>query len=310
MTRSTSRLLGALAALAILATVAACGSSSGGDSSATTAGSSGAGDKGSITVGSKLDPEAQMLGQLMALDLKSKGYTVKTKIPTGNTDVTRKALTSGAIDVYWEFTSSGLAILGKDPIGDPTKAYDAIKTADAANGVTWLPSADMNDTYALAVADGGKVKATTLTELKSEASGLKLCVDPEGGFRKDVLPLIKTSYGIDFTNTVQVGADLIPESVKAGKCDIGIVYSTSALIPKNGLRIVEDDQHAFGAYTPAPTIKTTTLKKYPTLEADLADLTKALDTATITKLNADAGGDSAKIAGVAETFLKDKGIIK
>jgi len=297
-----------LAALGLVAVLAACGSSGGSSDGGTTA-AGGSTDKGSITVGSKLDPEAQLLGQLMALTLTSKGYDVKTKIPTGNTDVTRKALTSGAIDVYWEFTSSGLSILKQDPIGDPTKAFDSVKALDAKNGITWLPSAEMNDTYALAVADGGPVKATTLTELKDESS-VKLCVDPEGGFRKDVLPLIKTSYGIDFTNTVQVGADLIPESVKSGKCDVGIVYATSALIPKNGLRILEDDEHAFGAYTPAPTIKTSTLAKYPTLEADLADLTAALDTATITDLNAQAGGDSAKIPTVAAAFLKDKGITK
>jgi len=310
MTRYRTRVLGGLAALVLVTCMAACGSSSGGSdaSGSDTTAASSSGDKGTLTVGSKLDPEAQMLGQLMALTLESKGYTIKTKIPTGNTDVTRKALTSGSIDIYWEFTSSGLAILKEAPIGDPTKAFDKAKELDAANGITWLPSAAMNDTYALAVADGGKVKATSLTELKDEASGLKLCADPEGGFRTDVLPVVKSTYGIDFPDTVQIGADLVPESVKSGKCDIGIVYATSALIPKNGLRILDDDQHAFGAYTPAPTIKTDTLKKFPDLEADLADLTAALDTATITDLNAQADGDSKKIPTVAAAFLKDKGI--
>src|ERR1043165_3559745 len=110
MNRLATRALTAIVAMALLAGLAACGSSSGGSDSATTA-ASGAGDKGAITVGSKLDPEAQMLGQLMALQLEAKGYTVTTKIPTGDTDITRKALTSGKIDIYWEFTSTGLNTL-------------------------------------------------------------------------------------------------------------------------------------------------------------------------------------------------------
>src|SRR4051812_44215226 len=210
MTRLTTRALGGLAALALVAALAACGSSGGSDASGTTGGT----DKGKLTVGSKLDPEAQLLGQLMALTLESKGYSITTKIPTGNTDVTRAALTSGAIDIYWEFTSSGLTILKQDPIGDPTEAYDKAKELDAKNGITWLPSAAMNDTYALAVAADGDVSAEKLSDLSADdAKALKMCVDPEGGFRKDVLPLVSDSYGLDFPDTRQVGADLIPESV-------------------------------------------------------------------------------------------------
>jgi osmoprotectant transport system substrate-binding protein len=133
-------------------------------------------------------------------------------------------------------------------------------------------------------------------------------VDPEGGFRKDVLPLVKDSYGLEFPDTTQVGADLIPEAVAKGTCDIGIVYSTSFLIPKNNLRILEDNKHAFGAYTPAPTIKTATLKNFPDLEQDLSELTGLLDTQTITDLNAKAQGDAKKTEQVAKDFLQEKGI--
>ncbi|MBI2708224.1 MAG: hypothetical protein HYX34_00790 [Actinobacteria bacterium] len=289
-----------LAVLAVVAVGAACGGGSG---------SSGSSDRGSITVGAKLDPEAQLLGQLMAKTLEAKGYTVKTKIPTGNTDITRRALTSGSIDIYWEFTSSGLAILKQDPIGDPGQAYDKARQLDAKNGITWLPSASMNDTYALAVAANGPVKAQSLSDLASAGtSGLTLCADPEGGFRTDVLPLVTKTYGITFTKVTQIGADLVPQSVAQGKCQVGIVYSTSFLIPKNNLRVLADDKRAFGAYTPAPTIKASRLKDFPKLQSDLAKLTKALDTATITELNAKAGGDAKKVAQVADDFLKSKGI--
>ena len=305
MHTSTRKLIAALVAMLLVAGLASCGDDENDSSSA-----SGSGGGKSITVGSKLDQEAQLLGHLMAQTLEDNGYDVTTKIPVGNTDITRKALLAGDIDIYWEFTSTGLTLLDAAPIGDPQKAFDEAKELDAKNGVTWLPAAEMNDTYALAVAEDGKVKAKTLTELKDEASGLKLCADPEGGFRTDVLPAVQQTYGIEFTDVTQVGADLVPQSVKEGRCDVGIVYSTSYLIPKNDLRVLEDDKQAFGAYTPAPIIKTDKLEDYPNLQEDLADLTGALDTETITELNEKADGAAAKTAQVAKDFLDDEGIVK
>ena len=298
------RLISWLTVLLLAATaLAACGSED--DEAADKA-------KGRIVVGSKLDTEAQLLGHMLAETLKAKGYDVQKKIPLGNTKLTRDALMNGSIDIYWEFTSTGLATLNEKPIGDPKQAYDRAKELDAKNGVTWLPSADMNDTYALAVKEGGPVDAKSLSDLATyvkDKPDTKLCVDPEGGFREDVLPLVKSSYGIEFTNVQQVGYELIPPAVKDGQCQVGIVYSTAALIVKNDLRVLDDDKRAFGAYTPAPTITTEKLKSFPDLEDDLSELTKALDTDTITKLNAKVDVDKQPAEQVARDFLKDEKIV-
>jgi osmoprotectant transport system substrate-binding protein len=280
-----------------------CGGSGGG---------SGNGGGNTIVVGSKLDTEAQVLGRLMAAQLAAKGYTVRTKIPLGGTSIIRKALTSGRIDVYWEFTGSGLNVLGQAPIGDPQAAYAKVKELDAAKGVTWLPAARMNDTYALAVKGDGPITATTLSGLADvlrSRPDARLCVDPEGGFREDVLPLLASVYGVTFKDTTQLGYELIPPAVADGRCAAGIVYSTAALIVKNGLRVLDDDRHAFGAYTPAPTVLTSRLPRWPHLADDLAGLTAALDTPTITRLNAQVDVEKKTPEQVARDFLVTRGLI-
>jgi osmoprotectant transport system substrate-binding protein len=263
-------------------------------------------------VASKLDTEAQILGRLMALQLEAKGYSVRTKIPLGGTDIVRKALTSKRIDVYWEFTGSGLNLLGQRPIGDPQAAYAKVKELDAANGVTWLPAARLNDTYALAVKGDAPIGARTLSELATtlrSQPGARLCVDPEGGFREDVLPVLGSVYGITFGDTTQLGHSLIPPAVAEGRCAVGIVYSTTALIVKHGLRILEDDKAAFGAYTPAPTVLASRLTRWPSLADDLAGLTAALDTPTITTLNAQVDVEKLTPEQVARDFLVRRGLI-
>ncbi|HYH48483.1 MAG TPA: glycine betaine ABC transporter substrate-binding protein [Acidimicrobiia bacterium] len=284
----------------------ACGGSDGGSGSGVDAG------RGTIVVASKLDTEAQILGRLMAEQLEAKGYDVHTKIPLGGTNIVRKALTSKRIDIYWEFTGSGLNLLGERPIGDPQAAYAKVKELDAANGVTWLPPARLNDTYALAVKGDGPIAARNLSELAGALGsqpGAKVCVDPEGGFREDVLPLLQSAYGISFPETTQLGYELIPPAVAEGRCVAGIVYSTAALILKNGLRVLEDDKAAFGAYTPAPTVLTSRLSRWPNLADDLAALTAALDTPTITALNAQVDVDKLTPQEVARNFLVRRGLV-
>ncbi|MEW6473754.1 MAG: glycine betaine ABC transporter substrate-binding protein [Actinomycetota bacterium] len=283
-----------------------CGGGGGGSGSGVEAG------RGRIVVGSKLDTEAQILGRLMALQLEAKGYDVRTKIPLGGTNIIRKALTSKRIDVYWEFTGSGLNLLGERPIGDPQAAYARVKELDAANGVTWLPAARLNDTYALAVKGDGPIAARTLSELAAALKtqpGARLCVDPEGGFREDVLPLLQSVYGMSFSDTTQLGYELIPPAVAEGRCAAGIVYSTAALIVKNGLRVLDDDKAAFGAYTPAPTVLTSRLSRWPNLAEDLAALTAALDTPTITTLNAQVDVEKSTPEQVARNFLVTRGLV-
>jgi osmoprotectant transport system substrate-binding protein len=267
---------------------------------------------GGITIGSKLDTEAQLLAHLMASVLEDRGYEVRKRMRLGGTDLIRKALLGGDIDVYWEFTGTGLGFLDNPPIGDPVRAYETARRLDAGNGVTWLPAAAMNDTYALAVADGGPA-AANLTELAATIKAqpdTTLCADPEGGFRTDVLPAIASAYGLEFANVRQLGQPLIPPAVAGGECAVGIVYSTSALILKHKLRVVDDDKRAFGAYTPAPTIKTERLEQWPSLAEDLAGLTAALDTPTITVLNAEVEVDGRPAEDVALEFLRSRGLLE
>ncbi|HYT38653.1 MAG TPA: glycine betaine ABC transporter substrate-binding protein, partial [Acidimicrobiia bacterium] len=179
-------------------------------------------------------------------------------------------------------------------------------------GVTWLPAAGLNDTYALAVKGDGPITARTLSELAEALRAqpaARLCVDPEGGFREDVLPLLQSVYGIVFKETTQLGYELIPPAVADGRCTAGIVYSTAALIVKNGLRVLDDDKTAFGAYTPAPTVLTSRLARWPSLVDDLAGLTAALDTPTITRLNAQVDVEKRPSEEVARDFLVTRGLI-
>ena len=87
--------------------LAACGGSSsggGGTTSGTPSNSS-----ITVTVGGKLDTEAQLLTEMYSLLLKKAGFHVLEKRALGTNAVVFAAITSGQIDLYPEFTATGLA---------------------------------------------------------------------------------------------------------------------------------------------------------------------------------------------------------
>src|SRR5450759_2982567 len=75
--------------------------STGGATSSTTSGTAGAA-KGPIRVGSKIDVEGPVLGNIIIAMLTKNGFTVKDYLRTGATNVVRQALVSGQIDCYPE----------------------------------------------------------------------------------------------------------------------------------------------------------------------------------------------------------------
>src|SRR5947209_7632887 len=91
--------------------LAACG----GSSSSGTGGSSSTPSNSSISlkVGGKLDTEAQLLTKMYVLLLRKAGFNVTEKSQLGTNAVVFAAISSEKIDLYQEFTASGLAKLGK-----------------------------------------------------------------------------------------------------------------------------------------------------------------------------------------------------
>jgi glycine betaine/choline ABC-type transport system substrate-binding protein len=112
----------ATAALAIAVGVAACGGKEKGPE-----GKPGAG-RPPVTLGSKNFTEQFVLGQLYKQALEARGFRVTLKNNIGSSEITDKALTSGKIDAYPEYTGTILStVAGRSQ--RPTSAKQAYRQA-------------------------------------------------------------------------------------------------------------------------------------------------------------------------------------
>src|SRR6185437_14287973 len=108
-----------------------------------------------ITVGSKIDTEGALLGNMIVLVLEKDGLAVANRIGLGPTTIVRAAILAGEIDIYPEYTGNGAHFFKReaDPVWKNGAAgYEAVKTLDRdRNGLVWLTPAPANNSWAIAV---------------------------------------------------------------------------------------------------------------------------------------------------------------
>ena len=317
-----SRLIGIAVVLCMVA--AGCGGGSSGG--AGNVGGSEAGQKVrlsdlEISVGSKEFTEQKVLGQIAIQALEAAGATVEDRTGLAGTDAARRALTSGEIDAYWEYTGTGwVEHLGHaEPIPDGREQYEAVAEEDLRkNGVRWLEPASANNSFAVAVRSeaAGVLGVTSLSELGAlvelRPDDATLCAASEFLERDDGLPGVERAYDFELPdgNVVELEEGRIYEAIDEGdRCNFGEVFVTDGRVEAFDLTLLEDDERFFPIYNPSLTVREEVMDEYPGISEVFAPITEELDNETLRRLNADVDVDGRSEEAVARQFLRENGLL-
>jgi len=280
-----------------------------------------------IVVGSKLDPEAQILGQMIVLTLRNAGLDVTDRTNLGDTGVNRKAILAGEIDVYPEYTGNAVylfpaAKISAKEAGNPGKIYGYARQLDLKNGVTWLKPAQVNNTWVIAVpqALAQAQKLGSVADLARYLKGggkLKIAGSPEFFNRPDTMPAFEAAYGFKLRadqKLVLAGATPPQTQQAAASGTSGVnaamAYGTDGSLAALKLVALKDPRGAQAVYQPAPIIRTSVLKANPRIEGLLNKTFGSLTQATLQGLNAQVALEGRTARDVAQAYLKGKGLIK
>ncbi|WP_420033891.1 glycine betaine ABC transporter substrate-binding protein [Streptomyces sp. cg28] len=313
-----------VAAAAGLALLAGCGLTSGSPMvDDVSPGSIGKGEplKGAdLVVTSKEFTEQLVLGAIMGIAFQAAGADVIDRTGIQGSVGAREAIKSGDADAMYEYTGTAwITYLGNsDPITDPQKQWQAVKDADARNGITWLPPAPLNNTYALAMnqANFKKYGTKTLSEVaalaKSDPKAVTVCVESEFANRADGLRGMEKTYGMSIpaSNITQMDSGIIYTQVQKGSCTFGEVYTTDGRIRSMNLQVMEDDKHFFPNYNAAPEINSKAFEKYPKMADVLDPISKKLTNAVAQDLNAKVDVDGDDPHQVALDWMVKEGFVK
>lgn len=115
-------------------------------------------DAGEVTVSSKTFAEALTQGWMTYYLLEDRGFDVNNEIGLGEVAIIRPALEQGEIDIYWEYTGTGLMNVmgyeGKELPEGEEETFQEIHDYDKAeNDIKWLDYAPANNTFVLFVTE-------------------------------------------------------------------------------------------------------------------------------------------------------------
>lgn len=267
-----------------------------------------------IRVGSKNFTEQFIVAELYAGALEAAGFKVERKINLGATLVAHEALRTGAIDLYPEYTGTGLLAVMKAPNDtDPQRVFETVKSYyEKEFNLTWLPPSRVNNGNAIVVRPelAAEYRLKTLSDLATVAGKLRLGGGSEFFDRYDGVPGLKAVYGIEFGESRQFAAlRLRYDALTAKQADVTNGFSTDWQIAAGKFAVLEDDKNLFPPYFLAPVARME-IAANPSIVEALGRVNALIDTAAMQELNRQVEVDKKEPRKVATEFLRAKGLGK
>jgi len=271
---------------------------------------------GTIRLASKDFTEEFIVGNMYRLLLEAAGAKVDYKQSLGGTPVCQAAMVKGDIDLYPEYTGTGLATVLKQPtVGlDGKTIYTQVAQGYKTQfNFAWLDPAPMNDTQALAMTAMGSQKfgITTISQMVAKADQLTMIGPTEFQDREDGIPGIMKVYGpFKLKKYLPVDPGLKYQGLLMGMADVSVAFGTDGDISVNKLVVLKDDKNLFPVSQITPVITQKALDANAGISAVLNTLSPLLTDDVMSTLNYQVDGMKQEPAAVAKTFLTSKGLLK
>ncbi|HSF19904.1 MAG TPA: glycine betaine ABC transporter substrate-binding protein [Vicinamibacteria bacterium] len=265
-----------------------------------------------VVVGSKNFTEQIILGELIAQLLEHRGVHVDRRLNLGGTFICHRALVSGDLDVYVEYTGTALNAILKEPVlHDADVVYRSVRDAYRERfGLEWSKPLGFANTFAMSMR---KEQATalgvrTLSDLGEHARSLRPGAGHEFLERKDGFRGLVEAYRLEFAappRGIELG--LVYQALVEGEVDIVSGNSTDGLIEKYDLVVLEDDRRYFPPYDAAAVYRPETVVAHGALGEVLALLEGSIDDQAMRRLNRLVDDDRRRAPDVVEEFVRDRG---
>lgn len=266
-----------------------------------------------VVVGSKPFAESLLLAEVFAQLLEARDVPVDRRPGLGSTEIVFRALVTGEVDVYGEYTGTGaLVLLGEEVEGSPQAVYRRVSRAFRERwGIRWLPPLGFQNTYAVAVREvtADSLGLTTLSDLARVAPDLVAGLSPDFIGRNDGLPGLAEAYGMAFGQVRPLLQAVKYQALAEGEVDVIDGYSTDGALDRYPLVVLRDDRGFFPPYEAAPLAGAELASTRPEAVAALSELAGLLDEEIMRRANRRLEVDGTEVAVVARDLLGEVGLV-
>jgi osmoprotectant transport system permease protein len=270
-----------------------------------------------VVIASKPFGESFLLCEMFAQLLEARGIAVVRRPGLGATEVAFSALRNDAIDVYPEYTGTGLLAVLHDTLSDSLSRNARAVYAHVARasierfGVRWLPPLGFENTYAIAVRreTAARYQLRTLTDLARAGGELTAGFTPDFIGRPDGAPGLAQAYGLRLRDTRPLAPAVKYQALATRAVDVVDGYSTDGLLARYDLVTLIDDRHFFPPYEAAAVVSPRLARERPDAIAALTLLSERLDEERMRGLNRRIEVDGMDVRSVARDALLALGLV-
>lgn len=290
--------------LALVMVTAACGDSGGG-----------AEDGPDIVVAAQDFGESEILAEIYKGALESEGFTASVQRVGGFRDLELAAFESGDINLAPEYAASMLEFLNDgagQATGDAEQTTEMLNALLAEIGLIALDPSDAVDTnsFVITAETSQSLGITTLSDLAEKGGDLSLGGPADCEVNPFCIPGLQRVYELDLSGNFTPLQPGLPtaDALGQGAIDVGILFSTSALIADRGLVLLEDDLNMLAADNVVPVLTEDLLEAYgDDLRSLLDEVSSKLTTADLTAMNKRFEIDNDDADEIAADWLADNG---
>jgi len=270
-------------------------------------------DEESIAIGAKNFPESRLLAEMFARLIEARTDLVVERVHLAGTRVCFEALRAGEIDLYPEYTGTGLVtLLGESPGADATETLNRVRSEFLDRfDLWWLPPLGFENAYELAVPRelAERHGLSTISDLVAVAEDLRAGLGYEFIERADGLPGLEQVYGLRFGDVKGMQQALKYQAAATREIDCLDVYTTDGRLLVHDLVVLADDRGFFPPYQAAPLARRDTLEKHPEIAVVLGLLADALNEDSMRALNLRVQVRAEPVERVAQEALEQLGLI-
>jgi osmoprotectant transport system permease protein len=268
-----------------------------------------------IAVGSKNFEESRLLGEIFAQLLESRtDLQVERRLGLAGTQVCFEALKSGAIDIYPEYTGTGLvSILGEEVKEGSAGTLNRVRREFLSRwDLWWISPLGFENSFEVAVPKelAEREHLKTISDLARIAPRLRGGFGHEFVGREDGLLGLEKVYGLRFASVQPLQHALKYQAAGGRQVDAVDVYTTDARLILYNLVVLQDDKGFFPPYEAAALVRGETLRKHPEVGSVLGLLAGAFDEDRMRALNLRLQEGKEDEAVVARDALRELGLLK
>ena len=274
-------------------------------------------DSTPVVVASKPFGESYLLAEMFSQLLEARGMVVTRRPGLGSTEVAFQALRTNAIDIYPEYTGTGLVAVLRDSATDAMRADARLAYARVAQqfltryGVRWLPPLGFSNGYAIAVrrATADSLGLRTISDLAREGSALAAGFTSDFIGRSDGFAGLARRYDLQFRDVRPLTPAVKYQALTSGAVDVIDGYSTDGLLAAFDLVTLRDDLSFFPPYDAVAIVSPRVASSRPDVIAALSELSGRIGEAQVREWNRRIETAREPIADVARDALGELAIL-